>query len=172
MKRILFFITSLLFAQISFAQKNTGIIKGRIITADGSPAYVTVELKKLKRITVTDNNGNFKLAKLPLLQDTLIVTSVESQMLVMAVVLEKNATTDLGTIRLSYNISQLQDVEIKGRVLHSYKSDYSFFGNKTEAPSKDIPQSISAITKELIKDKMEFTLKDAVDAVSGVNQYS
>jgi iron complex outermembrane receptor protein len=175
MRRILSFfpfILLLLFSANVFSQKNIGSIKGKIITADGSPAFVTVELKKLKRITVTDNEGNFKLAKLPFLQDTLIITSVESKMLAVAVVLENNREKDLGTIRLAYNISQLQDVEIKGRVLHSYKSGYSFFGNKTETPSKDIPQSISTVTKELIKDKMEFTLKDAVDEVAGVNQYS
>ncbi len=175
MNKIVFlisFITSQLCYHTIVAQKNTGSIKGKIITADGSPAYVTVELKKNKRITLTDNNGNFKLSKLPATRDTLMISSVESNMFAISVVLEKNTEIDLGTIRLTYNISQLQNVEIKGRLLHSYKSDYSFFGNKTETESRNIPQSISAITKELIKDKMEFTLKDAVDAVSGVNQYS
>ena len=45
-------------------------------------------------------------------------------------------------------------------------------GTKTQTASIDIPQSISAIAKELIKDKMNFTLKDAASEVVGVNQYS
>ncbi|HEY8658157.1 MAG TPA: carboxypeptidase-like regulatory domain-containing protein [Hanamia sp.] len=65
-------ITSLSFSLKSFAQKNTGNIKGRIIAPDGSPAYVTVELKKHKEITVTDNNGDFKFQNLPALKDTII----------------------------------------------------------------------------------------------------
>ena len=81
-------------------------------------------------------------------------------------------TLNIDTIRLTYNIAQLQTVEIRGRLSQSYKSDYSFFGNKTETPIKDIPQSISTVTKELIHDKMEFSLKDAMDEVAGVNQYS
>ena len=86
--------------------------------------------------------------------------------------LKTGESLNIGTIRLTYNIAQLQTVEINGRSTKSYKSDYSFFGAKTETPAKDIPQSISAITKELIHDKMELTLKDAVGDVAGVNQYS
>lgn len=66
----------------------------------------------------------------------------------------------------------LQTVEIVGRTQKSYKSDYSFFGSKTETPNINIPQAISTITKELIKDKMQFTLHDVADNVAGVNDYS
>src|ERR1022692_3056227 len=166
------FLTSLLWAQSLLAQKNSASIRGRIIAADGSPAYVTLELKNLKRIAITDNNGYFKLERLPALRDTIIITSVGSSIYSQAVELKKNGAANLGDVHLSINARQLQDVEVKGRTAHSYKSDYSFFGNKTEAPIKDIPQSISTVTKELIKDKMELTLKDAVDEVAGVNQYS
>lgn len=172
MKHFFYLIICLVTFQISFAQKNNAIIKGRIISADGTPAYVTVELKNLKRITVTDNNGNFKLQNLPALEDTLLITSVDLKEFGQPIKLIKNEMLNIGEIHLSFNIHQLQDVEVKGRMAHSYKSDYSFFGNKTETPVKDIPQSISTVTKELIKDKMEFTLKDAVDEVAGVNQYS
>jgi len=165
------FLFNMLFLGAS-GQKNSASIKGRIIAADGNPALVTVELKNLKRITVTDNNGNFRLERLPSLQDTLIITSIESRTWSQPVVLQKNEAVNLGDVHLSFNVRKLQDVEVKGRLAHSYKSDYSFFGNKREAPIKDIPQSISTVTKELIKDKMEFTLKDAMDEVAGVNQYS
>jgi len=175
MKGILFFIsliTWLLFAQTIYAQKNSGSITGRIINSDGSPAYVTVELKKLKRVTATDNNGYFKLQHLPALHDTLLITSVESKTYSQSVALEKEQEENLGNIHLGLNIGQLHDVEVTGRVARSYKSDYSYLATKTETPIIDIPQSISTITKEQIKDKMDFTLKDAVDQASGVNNYS
>ena len=155
-----------------FAQKSTGIIKGKIFTADSSAAYVSVELKNSKKVTFTDNNGNFKFENLPALNDTLVISSIESKIFLLPVILEKNNTKDLGSIYLSYNIHQLRDVEINGRSTHSFKNSYSFIGTKTLTPVIDIPQSITAITKELIKDKMEFTVKEAVDAASGVNQYS
>ena len=59
------------------------------------------------------------------------------------------------------SVKTLQSGEVLGRTQKSFKSDYSFFGTKTETPMINIPQSISAVTKELISNKMAFTLKDA-----------
>ena len=74
--------------------------------------------------------------------------------------------------------NELQTVEIVGRSTKKYNSDYSFAATKTAALNKDIPQSISTITKELIADKGAFYLADAVKMSSGVipasyyNQYT
>ncbi|WP_444660154.1 TonB-dependent siderophore receptor [Flavobacterium columnare] len=74
--------------------------------------------------------------------------------------------------------NQLQTVEIIGRSSKKYNSDYSFSATKTASLNKDIPQSISTITKELIADKGAFYLADAVKMASGVipasfyNQYT
>ena len=174
MKRVIpiILLVPLLFGRAAFAQKDRSTVKGRIVNADGSPAYVTIELEKLKKMTVTDVNGNFNLRNLPESHDTLIITSVESRAYELPVAIGKNQISDLGEIKLAFNISQLQYVEVRGRTAHSYKSDYSFLGAKTQAPSINIPQSISSITKEMIKDRMELTLKDAADQAAGVNQYS
>ncbi|MBF4516808.1 TonB-dependent siderophore receptor [Flavobacterium sp. ANB] len=74
--------------------------------------------------------------------------------------------------------NELQTVEIVGRSTKKYNSDYSFAATKTAALNKDIPQSISTVTKELIADKAAFYLADAVKMTSGVipasyyNQYT
>ncbi|MET0945803.1 MAG: TonB-dependent siderophore receptor [Flavobacterium sp.] len=74
--------------------------------------------------------------------------------------------------------NELQTVEIVGRSTRKYNSDYSFSATKTAALNKNIPQSISTITKELIADKGAFYLADAVKMASGVipasyyNQYT
>ena len=157
----------------SFCQRGTGSLQGHLLLADGTPATgMTIELAASKKIAVTDRDGFFVFRRLPALQDTLQASSIETNFYRQAVQVAAGAKVDLGTIRLSNNVTQLQHVEIKGRELHSYKSDYSFFGEKTQMAQKDIPQSISTVTKELIQDKMEFTLKDAMDEVAGVNQYS
>ena len=65
-----------------------------------------------------------------------------------------------------------------GRSTKKYNSDYSFAATKTASLNKDIPQSISTVTKELIADKGAFYLADAVKMSSGVipasyyNQYT
>ncbi len=168
------FVTLFIFSPVcTLSQKTTASVSGKIITSDGEPAVsVSVQLKKTGKLVLTDATGNFILHHLPALSDTLIVSSAGANFYKQAVTVESGETKNIGLIHLTFNIAQLQLVEIKGRLQSSYKSDYSFFGAKMETPAKDIPQSISTITKELIHDKMEFSLKDAVGDVAGVNQYS
>lgn len=88
---------------------------------------------------------------------------------------DTRTTGDTGTVN---KLSQLQLVEITGRVARKYNSDYSFSATKTAAVNKDIPQAISTVTKELITDRQAFHLADAVKMASGVipsgyyNQYA
>lgn len=72
----------------------------------------------------------------------------------------------------SKRVISLQKVDITGRSPRSYRSSTSTFGTKMQQAVIDIPQSVSTVTRELIQDKMEFTLKDAADNVAGVSQYS
>jgi iron complex outermembrane receptor protein len=82
------------------------------------------------------------------------------------------------SIKMEAKQNELQTVEIIGRSTKKYYSDYSFAATKTAALNKDIPQSISTVTKELIADKAAFYLADAVKMTSGVipasyyNQYT
>ena len=153
------------------AQNNNGI-KGKILTANGEPAYVSVELQHQKKIKATDNKGNFQFSGIDETQDTLVISSVEFNTKKIAISFEKDKVTDLGTINLDAVVKQLQDIEVKGRITKSYKSDYSFLGNKTQTALIDIPQSVSTVTKELINDRMNFTFKDAADEIAGLNNYS
>lgn len=97
--------------------------------------------------------------QLPATDDTLIISAVQFQSSKQAIRISSNQILDVGVIKLNYHVRQLESVEITGRLSKSYKSDYSFFGNKTETPSINIPQFISTITKELIDDKMEFVVQ-------------
>jgi iron complex outermembrane receptor protein len=87
------------------------------------------------------------------------------------------AQTDTTPIKIK-DTGHLQLVEIVGRLSKKYVSDYSFSATRTAALNKDIPQSISTITKELMADRQAFQLADAVKMASGVtpssyyNQYA
>ncbi|WP_025764640.1 TonB-dependent receptor [Dyadobacter tibetensis] len=89
-----------------------------------------------------------------------------------------NQTQPNMEIALISETNQLQTVEVLGRVNRDYNSDYSFSATRISALNKDIPQSISTITKELMADRQAFHLGDAVKIASGVipssyyNQYT
>lgn len=81
-------------------------------------------------------------------------------------------------IELMPEATQLQTVEVTGRVARDYTGDYSFSATRISALNKDVPQSITSITKELMADRQAFLLGDAVKIASGVipssyyNQYT
>src|SRR5699024_4411110 len=75
-------------------------------------------------------------------------------------------------IMLEPTFLELQEVEIIGRSEQSYKNDYSFAATKTATLSKDIPQAISVVTKELLRDQQIYRLSEAARNISGVSQFS
>ncbi len=95
------------------AQQNHCLIKGRIVTPDGSAAFTTVELKGTKKKTETDNNGYFKMEALLPLNDTLMISSVALETYQKQMVANKAENIDLGNIYLSFKTTELQNVEVK-----------------------------------------------------------
>ena len=66
-------------------------------------------------------------------------------------------------------VNTVQSVEILGRKSTSYKSDYTFSGTKTQLSTKEIPMSVSTVTKELIQDQQAVNLSDLLSNISGVS---
>ncbi len=74
----------------------------------------------------------------------------------------------MGKIALIESSELLQSVEVIGRRRKDYNSDYSFSGSKVAILNKELPQSVSTVTKELLSDRQAFQLVDAVKTVSNV----
>ena len=162
------FFTILLILTSFCAQAQT--ITGKVSDVNTGQPIVGASVKLLdsERGTVTDSAGRFLLDG----QGTIRVSflgykpvSVKSKARALTVV-------------LTPEITELQTVEVTGRVARDYNSEYSFSATKIAALTKDIPQSIGTVTKELIADRQAFQLADAVKIVSGVipssfyNQYA
>ena len=164
----------LLFAAGAKAQiGGTVLIKGKVVAVDNQPAaYVSIIFQRLKAKATADGNGNFEIHANTPLNDTLVITSSGITPRKLPVAATAGGTIDIGVVVMDYDVAVLPGVEITGSTAHGYKSDYSFLGTKTQASLKDIPQAISTITKELIEDKMDVRLKDAVEDAAGVNMYS
>ncbi|SFT02810.1 TonB-dependent receptor [Mucilaginibacter polytrichastri] len=75
-------------------------------------------------------------------------------------------------ILLTAGSSALQGVEITGRKDKTYKAKSTFIGNKTETDIKDLPQSVSYASKELMADQGAVRVGDVVKNFSGVSQFS
>ncbi len=73
------------------------------------------------------------------------------------------------SIVLVPSVNALQEVEVVGRKEQSYKNTSSFAGTQTETPIKELPQTISYVTKEVIDDQQLFKSSDVLRNISGVN---
>jgi iron complex outermembrane recepter protein len=66
----------------------------------------------------------------------------------------------------------LDSVEVSAFMGTSYIKSISATGSKTATPVIDFPQTISTVSRQLIDDKMNFTLREAVTSAANVNSYS
>lgn len=66
----------------------------------------------------------------------------------------------------------LPTIEVKGKLGKAYNDNYSYLLMKTQATVLQTPASVSVITNELIKDKLQYSLKDISTDVAGVTNYS
>ena len=162
------FFTLLLIFSSLYLRAQT--ITGNVSDANtGQPiAGASVKLLDSGKGTVTDSAGHFLLDG----QGTIRVSFLGYK------TVSVKAKVRALTIKLVSQTTELQTVEVVGRVAKDYNSEYSFSATKIAALTKDIPQSIGTVTKELIADRQAFQLADAVKIVSGVipssfyNQYA
>ncbi|MDP4207124.1 MAG: carboxypeptidase-like regulatory domain-containing protein, partial [Bacteroidota bacterium] len=168
----LFLILMIVQGSVSAQQKTTKVY-GKVYSSDDVPAsFVTLTLQSQGIKTKADINGSFSFTNLPALKDTLVISGVGFKTLKQAIALQNNQNINLDIIRLKYRINQLRHVEITACIKTSYKSDYSSAATKTPTAIKDFPLSVSTVSKELINDRMEFHLSNALENVSGVTHYS
>ena len=154
---------------------NTLFLKAQNISGTVADAHTgakiqgaSVKLLDSQNGTVTDVEGNFSIEG----KGSLEVSYLGYKKI------RVNNTNQFLQIALIPETNQLQTVEVMGRVAKDYNSEYSFSATRISALNKDIPQSISTITKELMADRQAFHLGDAVKLASGVipssyyNQYT
>lgn len=169
MKIFCVFIFSLC-CTVALAQ--TGHIKGNIKNSAGQPAEaINLILRGTGKGTLTDANGDFEFSALEPGHYQLVGTGVGIKRIDRSVHVKANETTRLD-MTAEESAQELQTVEIVGNRGTSYKNDLSFIASKTATPIKDVPQAISYITKEVMRDQGVFLMGDAVKNMSGVNQFT
>ncbi|HVZ57475.1 MAG TPA: TonB-dependent receptor [Chitinophagaceae bacterium] len=164
-------LAALILTKGTGAQVPHGLIRGRLLTAEGPAANFTVELSRTKRITQSDEAGYFVIRHLPALKDTLRVSSAVSGLFRQMVSLDKDQELDLGTIQLPLDRKALQEIRVYGR-LTAARSDTMESVTKSASAARLLPQSTVVIDQEKISDRMEFTVKDALEDVPGIQAYS
>jgi len=178
-KLLLFVFLFVLTTTSSLMAQQTGSVRGRITTSDGSIAEgVTVKLKGTDLGSVTNEDGQYHIRRVPAGSYTLVVSAVglypkEKQ---ISVGEKSNVIADFS---LNENQSQLNNVQISGNK-RKFKVDKVSTSLRLQSPLLEIPQNIKVVTSQLIADQQVFDVVDGLTRnVSGTirtghwdNQYA
>lgn len=157
------------------------VVTGKVTTQSQAViAGATVAIKNGNDVHggTTDESGVFNVELQNAAAYDIEISFVGFDPFIRSYTFNESKTYNLGSIVLTEYTQELQTVEVVGRIDRDYQSDYSFSATKSAIRNKELPQSLSTITKELISDRQAFHLADAVKIVSGVapssfyNQYN
>lgn len=154
----------------AFAQSSLQI-SGHVRDVQGAPVIgATLRLEGSSTGTVTDAQGAYTLKPAAAGAYRLTVSfigynTLRQQVQVGSAPLKLDLT-------LQEAVSELQSVEIVGRKEDSYRNTTSFIGSKTQTALRDLPQSVSYVTKELIQDQGLMRTGEVLKNMSGVNQFT
>ncbi|WP_286859375.1 MULTISPECIES: TonB-dependent receptor [Sphingobacterium] len=145
---------------------------GTVLNEYNTPlAGATITVLKTNQHTATDHHGQFILSTLAKGTYDIRINAIGYK-----TIKQKISIDPAHPITLAFPMSRaeesLQTVEIYGRKEKSYRNTQSFIGSKTETKLRDLPQSVSYATKELIADQGLMRVGEIVKNFSGVNQFT
>lgn len=165
MKRSVLMALLFLCTLVAVAAEETGIIRGKVTTADGNPAEaVTVTFKGTKRSAITDENGVFFLRNLAPGNYTIEISLVGYETVQQEVTVKEKETVNV-TIQLTVSSKDLETVIVSGNKLTRNSSDYVA---KINLKNTENSQVYSTITGTLLKQQMAFSVDQALYNAPGV----
>lgn len=147
-------------------------IKGTVKDKEGNALeQVNVLLIPGNRQVLTDKKGEYTFAGLAMGRYAVHFSAVGFRETSKSIRME-DGETRMVSVDMMHAIEELQHVEVVGRRESGYKNSTTFVATKTASSLRDVPQSVSYVTKEVIDDQLAFKTSDAIKNISGVNQYS
>lgn len=156
MKKILFLLIAIVFANQIFAQEKTdAMLFGDVKSATTKEhlPYVALVVKGTNMGTTTDISGHFKLANLPIGTSTIVVKAMGYKMKEIEVVMKQGTTTDL-FVELDEDVLNLEQVVVTG--------------TRTQHYVKDVPIRTEVITSKSIEMKNAGNLFQALEGTPGI----
>jgi iron complex outermembrane receptor protein len=169
MIKLLFcFTATFLISFTCIAQNAT--IKGKITNSSGKAAeFLTIQVKELNIGTQTDETGDYKIENIKAGAYNLVITGIGIQKKNIPVTINNTEKTYIIDLLVDEAIGKLDEVVVSGFRERTYRNEMSVAAAKSNIPLKDLPQSISYVTKELIIDRQAFRVNDILKNISGVS---
>jgi iron complex outermembrane recepter protein len=169
MNKLLCSITMLfLISSSSMAQNAT--LKGKIKNTAGKPAeFANIVLLGTKKGAVSDETGEYKIENVNPGTYTITVSGIGIQKKSDTIVIAKGSELYVLDFTVVEGIGKLDEVVVSGYRERTYRNEMSIAAAKSSVPLKELPQSVSYVTKELIIDRQAFRVNDILKNISGVS---
>ncbi len=162
-KIALLILTQLLLIFAVSAQN--GAVKGIVHTSDGKPAaQVNVQLKEIKKGTVTESDGSYIINGIAPGKYTLIVSFVGLQTVQHPIEIGANENSPIDFTLLE-NENQLTEIVVTS--MRSMNEKPALIGKMPVKPM-DLPQSVMVIGKDVLERQQALHLSDVLQNVNGV----
>src|SRR6185312_8488663 len=165
--KVFLFITSfLLYFSVCFANEEyKGKIIGKVISSDGQAvAWVTISVKQSSLSAISDEAGNFILKNMKPGTYTLVASSTGFQPVEKTITVLDDRTAEI-VFTIKTTAKQLNEVIVDGR--KSQNLQPVTIGKLPVAPM-DLPQSISVINQNVIRNQQSQRLSDVIKNVNGI----
>lgn len=165
MKQFYLVINLILINLIATAQ--SGIIKGKVTSADGQPAaFVTIGLKDTKKGTITGEDGFFTLKNIKAGEHVLIISYTGTKTINKNVTVQPDQVTDI-SVALEATASQLNEIVVAGAHGKTINRKPVSIG-KLPVAAMDLPQSVTVIGQKTLEEQQVQRLSDVVKNINGV----
>lgn len=132
---------------------SNGIIKGKVLTADGKPVDgATVKIKSIGRETSTDEDGGFQFQNVPPGTYEMEITYVGHRSYQESIVVKEKGISEIN-VKLEFSQKELAEVTITAGHNKFYKKETD---DVARMPLKNIenPQVYTIVTKEILKEQV------------------
>lgn len=171
MRKLPMLVAAIWSLQLTQAQEKQ-LFNGTVFDEYNAPiAGATITVLKTNQHTATDHRGQFILSTLAKGSYDIRINAIGYKTIKQKISIDPEHPSTL-SFPMSRAEESLQTVEIYGRKEKSYRNTQSFIGSKTETKLRDLPQSVSYATKELISDQGLMRVGEIVKNFSGVNQFT
>ena len=149
------------------AVAQTGIIKGKVLTSDATPAeYINILVQNTSKGAITNSRGEFFIEGVKIGSYTLTISFVGLETRQVQVEVRENDITILPDIILSEDKQRLNEVVISG--IKTYKVNEPSSSLKLQTPLFETPQNIQVISGKLIGDQQSIDMSETISRnVSG-----
>ena len=160
----LFFIT---LSHFSFAQQQTALVKGQVLTADSKLAEsINVVITPLNVGTTTSKDGVYKFNNIPYGDYTIAFSLIGMETKTINIRVDATVTS-IPDVVLSENEEELEEVLIVAERLNQFAQKESEYVAKVPLKNINNPQSYSIVTGALLEEQLNTDLPSAFKSITG-----